>query len=277
MKRTFDNTVKKRINFHKQVKFTFFKGRKAVRFYILYQVPYLYASTLSNFVFKINVLINKFLNSQKCLMGHTNFVGTFVLKYKLMLKFLYFLDDSLFFYNALTFTFLLDFDGIDLIIAVVIRLDVQYIENLLVLKRLAFLSVGHWSFDSLRFTRWLYNSFLLSLFGLFFLMMRFFIDSFILKLLYLMSLLSYFLFFDELFKFVLFLIRNLLLFRFEFFLSQTQIKLVTVFDHISERIGFRKLVATALSCFSILVLFLFIIQVVGVLFNNSKSHLQNAL
>ena len=210
-------------------------------------------------------------------MGHTNFVGTFVLKYKLMLKFLYFLDDSLFFYNALTFTFLLDFDGIDLIIAVVIRLDVQYIENLLVLKRLAFLSVGHWSFDSLRFTRWLYNSFLLSLFGLFFLMMRFFIDSFILKLLYLMSLLSYFLFFDELFKFVLFLIRNLLLFRFEFFLSQTQIKLVTVFDHISERIGFRKLVATALSCFSILVLFLFIIQVVGVLFNNSKSHLQNAL
>jgi len=145
------------------------------------------------------------------------------------------------------------------------------------LKRLAFLCVWYWSFDSLRFTGWLYDSFLLSLFCLFFLLMRFLIDRFFLKLFNLMSLLCYFLSFDKLFYFVLFLICNLLLLRFELVFSQTQIKLVTVFYHISIRIRFRKFVAAALSCLSIFVLFLFIIQVVGVLFYNSKSHLQNAL
>jgi len=63
VKRTLYKTVKKWINPHKQVKFTFFKSRKAVRFYILYKVAYLYTSTLSNLVFEIDVLIDKFLNS----------------------------------------------------------------------------------------------------------------------------------------------------------------------------------------------------------------------
>lgn len=210
-------------------------------------------------------------------MGDSDFICTLLFKYQFFLEFLYFLNDYFFFKLTFFSTFLLYFNRINLIITVVIGLNVQYIKNLFVLKRLAFLNIRYRSFDSLGFTGWFDNWFLFSFFWLFFLMMKFFIDGLILLLFNLLSLLCDFLLFYELFKLVLFFISDLFLLRFEPILAQTQIKLITIFDHISKRIRFWKFISTTLPRLCVFIFLFFIIEVVGMIFYDSKSHLQNAL
>lgn len=210
-------------------------------------------------------------------MSNSDFICTLLFKYQLFLEFLYFLNDYFFFKLTFFSTFLLYFNRINLIITVVIGLNVQYIEDLFVLKRLAFLNIRNRSFDSLGFAGWFDDWFLFSLFWLFFLMMKLFIDGFILLLFNLLSLLCDFLLFYEFFKLVLFFISDLFLLRFEPILAQTQIKLITIFDHISKRIRFWKFISTTLPRLCVFIFLFFIIEVVGMIFYDSKSHLQNAL
>lgn len=217
------------------------------------------------------------MNSQKRFMYNSNLICTLFFKYKLLLKFLYLLNDNFFFGCFFRLTFLINFALICLIITVVIGLNVQYIKDLLIKNRLAYLMIWNRTLDSLRFTRGLRDGFLFLLFGDFFFKILFFIDFIALNLLDFTSFFCDFLLFYKFFQFFLFLSGNLFLLRFYLFFAEAHVKFVTIFDHISKRTGFGKFISTALPRFSILIFLFFVVMVSAVFINDSESHCVNAL
>lgn len=210
-------------------------------------------------------------------MYNPNFICTFFFKYQLFLEFLYLLNDKLFFSSFFLLILLLGLALIYLIITVVIRLNVQYIKDLLIKYRVAYMMIWNRSPDSLRFAGWLHDGFLLLLFGYFFFEILFFVDRLALKLFDFTSLLSNFLLFYEFFQFFLFLVGNFFLFRFYLFFTEAHVKFITVFDHISERGWFGKFISAALPRFSVFVFLFFVVMVLAVFIYDSKSHCVNAL